>query len=184
MHFEVEQKFPVRDLSAIQHRLEALGVGVFETRIEADLYYAHPARDFALTDEALRIRQVGGRHFLAYKGPKIDPTTKTRQELELPLPSDEPSAAAWRRLLEVLGFRPIAEVRKRRRKANIFWQDRRVEASLDEVEELGSFVELELLSSPEDLEAAKACVASLAEHLGLAGGERRSYLELLLQKRA
>jgi hypothetical protein len=31
----------------------------------------------------------------------------------------------------------------------------------------------------DDLDAARACIASLAEHLGLAGSERRSYLELL-----
>jgi len=180
MAIEVEQKFPVVQLAAMCDKLAALGATVGERREEVDRYYAHPARDFARTDEALRIRGVGPAGFLTYKGPKMDATTKTRREIELALPEGEQGRRAWGELLEALGFRPIAEVRKRRRKARVPWQGRRVEVSLDEVERLGTFVELELLAEPDDVEPAKACIASLAAHLGLAGSERRSYLELLL----
>jgi hypothetical protein len=68
-----------------------------------------------------------------------------------------------------------------RRKAHIAWQGQRVEASLDEIERLGTFAELELVVESEGLEAAKACIVSLAEDLGLQGSERRSYLELLIE---
>jgi len=183
MDYEVEQKFPVADLSAIEGRLTAAGSGVSGPRRETDVYYAHPARDFAVTDEALRIRRLGTCNYLTYKGPKLDATTKTRREIELRLESGEGAAAAWGGLLEVLGFRPVAQVRKRRRKASVPWQGRSVEVSLDEVEELGTFVELELVTTSDDLEAAKTCLASLADSLGLSAGERRSYLELLLDNR-
>ena len=117
MQYEVEQKFPVADLEAIQRRLAELGAAIPEPEEEVDLFFAHPARDFAATDEALRLRQKGGRGFVTYKGPKIDAATKTRRELELPL-GDAPAAiAAWREMLEALGFRPAGEVRKSRRKA-------------------------------------------------------------------
>ena len=122
----------------------------------------------------------GRANFITYKGPKIDATTKTRREIDLPLPPDEESAQAWTGLLEALGFTVVGEVRKSRRKAHVVWQGRRVEVSLDEVERLGTFAELELVVEPEDVEAAKACIASLAEALGLEGSERRSYLELLM----
>jgi adenylate cyclase class IV len=46
---------------------------------------------------------------------------------------------------------------------------------------LGAFVELELMSDPQDVEAAKSCIAELAATLGLARSERRSYLQLLLE---
>ena len=181
MKFEVEQKFPVARMAEVEAKLSALGAEVSEPRLEVDLYYAHPARDFASTDEALRIRRVGGANWITYKGPKVDRTTKTRREIELELPPEEAGALAWAGLLEVLGFRPVAEVRKQRRKAFIPWEDRRVEASLDEVDRVGTFVELELVVEPEEVEPAKACIASLAGQLGLAGSERRSYLELLLE---
>ena len=183
MQYEVEQKFPVADLAEVQARLSAIGAEVSGPRLEVDRYYAHPARDFAATDEALRIRRVGPRNWITYKGPKVDRTTKTRREIELELPPEEAGASAWAGLLEVLGFRPVADVRKLRRKALVPWQGRRVEASLDDVEQVGTFVELELTAGPGDVGPAKASLASLARRLGLSGSQRRSYLELLLKKR-
>ncbi len=83
MPIEVEVKFPVPDLAAVQSQLEGLGATPSQAVEEIDVYYRHPARDFAATDEALRIRRVGPANRITYKGPKVDPTTKTRQEIEL-----------------------------------------------------------------------------------------------------
>jgi adenylate cyclase, class 2 len=178
--YEVEMKFPVADLVALERRLTGLGASIAGEQAEMDVYFAHPARNFAKTDEALRIRRKGPANFITYKGPKIDATTKTRREIDLSLPPGEETAQAWTGMLEALGFTIVGEVCKLRRKAHLDWQGRRVEISLDEVERLGSFVELELVVAAEEVEAAKACIASLAKALGLEGGERRSYLELLL----
>jgi adenylate cyclase class 2 len=183
MNYEVEQKFPVADLAALEAKLAALGATIAEPRCEVDLYFAHPARDFASTDEALRIRRVGGSASITYKGPKIDATTKTRREIELPLSPQEATAAGWEDLLQALGFTPVAEVRKRRRRAIVPWQGRAITATLDDVDQVGTYVELELAADDQDLEPAKDCIASLAAALGLSGGERRSYLELLLARR-
>lgn len=180
---EVEQKFPVADLAQIAARLTALGSPPGEPRWEEDCYYRHPARDFARTDEALRIRRVGSARRITYKGPKLDATTKTRLEIELPLATEPQGAGTWEGLLDALGFTPVAVVRKRRRKAHVPVGDVRIEVSLDEVEELGTFVELELVTAAGRIEWAKALLAEVAGRLGLAGSERRSYLELLLERR-
>ena len=183
MKYEVEQKFPVADLADLAARMEQLGATVGEPQVETDAYFAHPSRDFAQTDEALRIRRSGEVNSITYKGPKVDKTTKTREEIDLPLPPGGESAEAFGGLLAALGFRPVGEVRKSRRKARIPWKNRAVEGSLDEVRGLGTFAELELLVDADELEPAKACIASLAAALGLSGSERRSYLEMLLQRR-
>jgi len=183
MHYEVELKFPVSDLGVVADQLSGLGVAISEPIAESDWYFAHPARDFAKTDEGLRLRRKGEVNYITYKGPKIDAATKTRREIELPLGPGPESLASWTALLESLGFTPVAEVRKSRRKAAIPWQGRSVEASLDEVADVGAFVELELLAEPEGIEPAKQCILALAESLGLSGSERRSYLELLLTRR-
>ncbi len=180
MRYEVEQKFPVADLKDVARRLASLGAEAGPPREEIDLYFAHPLRDFAATDEALRIRCKDKTALITYKGPKIDRTTKTRREIELPLAGDEQMVSQWRELLEVLGFRPVAEVRKLRGKAVLAWHGRTFVAALDDVDRLGTFVELETLTGPDDLEAAKADLASLAEQLDLKHSQRRSYLELLL----
>jgi adenylate cyclase, class 2 len=181
MSYEVEQKFRVPDLLAIEARLTAMGVEIAPPHEEADLYFAHPARDFAKTDEALRLRRKGDHYRITYKGPKIDATTKTRREIELPLPPGQRAFADWTELLEALGFRGVAEVRKSRRKAIVPWQGREIEASLDQVERVGTFVELEQVADVDDMEAAKTAIASLARELGLSGSERTSYLEMLLK---
>ena len=181
MLYEVELKFPVPDLAAFSNKLIELAVPISPAQEEIDLYLAHPSRDFAKTDEALRLRRRGDANYITYKGPKIDITTKTRREIELPLGPGPESLASWTALLEAVGFRPAGEVRKSRRKANIPWQGREVEASLDEVEGAGTFVEFELVVEESGVEAAKACIQSLAQSLGLTQGERRSYLELLLK---
>jgi adenylate cyclase, class 2 len=182
MRYEVEQKFPVADFAELEQRLRAMGATIAASQSEADEYFAHPCRDFRQTDEAVRIRRKGERNFVAYKGPKIDVSTKTRREIDLPVQPGQETAAQWRALLEALGFRFVAEVRKSRRKAQIVWQDHEVEGSLDEVEGVGTYCELELIADESNLEVAKACILSLAEHLGLREVERRSYLEMLLAR--
>jgi adenylate cyclase, class 2 len=221
MSYEVEMKFPAADQAALESRLAELGATITAPQSEIDVYFAHPARDFAKTDEALRIRRKGAcpnfrlsgdcpnfrlsengtvplapfdangtvplvpfdakpsSNFITYKGPKIDAATKTRREIDLPLPPGEQAAQAWTDLIEALGFTPVGEVRKSRRKARADWQGRSVEISLDEVAGLGVFVELELIAEADGLDAARSCILSLAAALGLEGSERRSYLELL-----
>jgi adenylate cyclase class 2 len=181
MRYEVEMKFPVTDMPSLERELVGRGGSLSESVVERDVYFAHPARDFAHTDEALRIRRQGSENFLTYKGPKIDIATKTRQEIDLRLPPGDEIASSWIALLSKLGFSILGEVRKSRRKTIIAWQGRRVEGSLDEVEGLGSYVELELIAADDDLDAARECIISLARNLRLTTQERRGYLQLLLQ---
>lgn len=182
MSYEVEQKFPLDDAQAVLSRLPELGaVSAGECR-QVDRYFNHPARDFATTDEALRIRSVGDDNFVTYKGPKSDATTKTRREIELPLASGPGGANDFAGLLEVLGFRPVASVHKRRQTFGFDWQGRKFELALDNVESVGQFVELETIAEAAEVAAAQQCLHSLAARLGLSQSERRSYLELLLAR--
>ena len=112
MRYEVEMKFPVAEMAVLESRLTGLGATIGESQSEVDTYFAHPARDFAKTDEALRIRRKGIANFITYKGPKIDAATKTRREIDLPLPPGEDTAQAWTGLLDALGFAAVGEVRK------------------------------------------------------------------------
>src|SRR5437868_9673166 len=133
MHWEVEQKLRIDDLQAIRNRLLKLGVQ-FHTAIEqVDSYFNHPSRDFATTDEALRLRQIGDQNFITYKGPKIDPATKTRRELELPLPRGTKIQAEFAASISALGFAPVGTVRKRRETGNLTPNEHDVEIAVDEV---------------------------------------------------
>ncbi len=180
MTYEVELKFRVENYDVVEEHLKELGGQFHEPIDQTDCYFAHPSRDFASTDEALRIRSVGSRNFITYKGPKIDPTTKTRREIELPLADGKESVVQYGELLTALGFSRVAEVRKRRHPIQLIWENRQVEVALDAVEQVGNFVELEVAAEENELDAAKDCVISLASRLGLSENVRTSYLELLL----
>jgi adenylate cyclase, class 2 len=180
MRFEVEQKHWVEDAAALEAELERRGVAIGSPMEQMDRYFAHPSRDFAVTDEALRIRSMGGKSFVTYKGPKLDATTKTRRELELPLDANDGDGGHFAELLAALGFTPVAVVRKQRRAFHIESEGRAVEGAIDDVDQVGQFVELELQSDEAGLESARQTILDLANELNLGLAERRSYLELLL----
>ena len=182
MSWEVEQKFPLTDGVAVRDRLVVLGA-TFEPQIEQfDWYYSHPCRDFAQTDEAFRLRQVGKFNCITYKGPKLDPATKTRREIELPLPQGRSVPDQFAELLTALGFRLAGTVRKVREPGRLGWDGHDVQVSLDIVQPIGAFLEIEILAGDDTLAAAKTGLESLARTLALGPGERRSYLELLMPK--
>ncbi len=183
MLYEVENKFRVEDLERIARQLETRGARFGAVCEQVDHYFAHPVRDFARTDEALRIRRSDDRNFVTYKGPRLDQATKTRRELELPLAVGVEWTEQYGELLRSLGFRSVAVVRKRRRHGRFAWQQWSVEATLDEVDALGRFLELEIQVAAASLPQAQAALVALAADLGLERVERRSYLELLLQSR-
>jgi adenylate cyclase class 2 len=177
---EVELKFHLPDPSVLRRELAAFDVAWHEPEEQIDCYFNHPTRDFAQTDEALRLRQMGGENVITYKGPKLDATTKTRREIELPIADGQQGLAQFGELLEVLSFRRVAEVRKIRTKGKITWQSWPVEVALDEVAGVGSFAELEIQAEESDLPAARQALLELAARLQLTQAERRGYLEMLL----
>jgi adenylate cyclase class 2 len=182
MNFEVEQKHPVEDLASLEAALKARGCTFGPPVQQVDVYFNHPARDFAETDEALRIRTVGAANYVTYKGPKLDRATKIRRELELPLEAGDHGASRFADLLLVLGFTRVADVRKTRRTFKLATGGFEVEGAIDEVQGLHTFVELECMTDEAGVDNAQREIATLAEELGLGQGERRSYLELLLAR--
>jgi adenylate cyclase class 2 len=79
-----------------------------------------------------------------------------------------------------LGFRPVATVRKNRRRFRLQHAGREVEGALDDVDGVGTFVELELSAADQTLEETKQVIRELAAELDLGPIERSSYLEMLL----
>jgi adenylate cyclase class 2 len=179
---EVEQKFRGVDFTALEQRLRELGAVEGKRHSEADHYFNAPDRDFAQTDEALRIRRVGTSNRVTYKGPKRDQHTKTRTEIEVPLGAGHETAEDFARLLVQLGYRPVAVVHKDRRTFHLEHDGFSLAVTLDDVREVGRFAELEIGVAEEQVETAKATLLRTAAELGLTESERRSYLEMLLSK--
>jgi adenylate cyclase class 2 len=178
----VERKFRLTDPTGFVKRAMAVGADFEPPVKQTDQYFNHPSRDFADTDEALRVRAVNQQCWLTYKGPKVDAETKTRREIELPLADSVKEPDPIDEILVALGFRPVAQVQKMRRSARLMRGDFSFAVELDEVRHLGSFVEIETIAHEDNLETARSQLAQLVEELELREELRESYLELLLAR--
>ena len=74
---------------------------------------------------------------------------------------------------------------KKKRRVYHFTRDGfELEACFDTLDGVGAFVELELLASDAQYEAAKTVLLAVAAELGLTEQEKRSYLSMVLEAQA
>jgi adenylate cyclase, class 2 len=179
---EIEVKYPLADRAAVVAQLVTWGATTDAPRTDVDHYFNGPDRDFKQTDESFRVRRIGERNFITYKGPKIETETKTRTEIELSIAGGDAGAADAQRMLVCLGYKPVAVVRKTRAVYHFPRDGFDLEACLDDVDKVGPFVELEIVADESRFADAKAVVLAVAAELGLTQQERRSYLELTLSR--
>ena len=178
---EVEVKYRCDDWAAVRAKLAEWGAVADPPRVDADQYFDAPDRSLKQTDEAVRIRRIGESSFLTYKGPKLDATTKTRPEVEVPLRPGAAAAEAAVRFLTGLRYTPVAVVTKNRQVVRFRRAGFAFEACFDDLGRLGRFVELETLADESRFEPAKAALLATAAELGLVEQEKRSYLRMTLE---
>lgn len=166
---EVKLRLGPGEADRLRSRLSRLGALRGDLEVQVDTYFAHPQRDFRATDEALRLRHVGDAMELTYKGPReAGAAVKSRKEETVHV-RDDPTE-----LLQALGFRPAATVRKHREE----WRLGPTTVCIDDVDGLGQFVEVEVVGE-DTVQAARAVEDALGT-LALAGPRvSQSYLELL-----
>ncbi|MFB6176984.1 MAG: class IV adenylate cyclase, partial [Halobaculum sp.] len=185
--YEVEVKVRTAH-EPVRERLDELDADPLGTVRQVDTYYDAPDREFAETDEALRIRRETvesgdgdqtaalGRETakLTYKGPLIEAESKTREEYETTVGDGEELAG----ILDGLGYDPAATVEKERERFQVDGYT----VTLDSVTDLGEFVEVERETDEASVERVREGAYDLLDRLGLDPDEqiRTSYLGLLL----
>lgn len=171
---EVEVKFRLND-DSIEEVLRERARLIIEKR-ELDTYFNSPWRDFKETDEAFRLRVDNEGASFTYKGPKLDSKTKSREELKLDIVNPEGAF----QLLKKLGFYVAGNVSKTRR----IFQLGEFIISLDKVDGVGSFIEIEVQAERHELEGKRKKIFELAKEFGFKEDDsiRKSYLEMVLEK--
>jgi len=173
--YEVELKVRT-DHDGLRERLDELGADFLGTVEQADTYYDAPHKNFAETDESLRVRREvvdsEASAVMTYKGPKLDEASKTREEVETAVGEGDDAAT----IFESVGFEPAATVHKERDRYRLG----EYTITLDTVEQVGSFVEVE--TEAEDIDTAREGAAEIMRDMGLDPDEqiRTSYLGFLL----
>jgi len=174
---EIELKVRVDAVDPIRERLTRKNAQSLGRIHEHDLYYNAPHRDFGKTDEAMRVRYTNDHAVITYKGAKLQSYgLKAREELNTAVESGE----VFEQILVRLGFTMTTEVNKWRENYRLG----NAAISLDSVEELGTFVEIEIVTE-EDSKNATTEIDRIAKEIGVSGEPiLTSYLELLLVKRS
>ena len=180
---EIEKKYRVPNFDAIRRELQTGDLDVMndpKPKVQWDEYFNHRQLRFDLQDIALRIRQVDEKFVLTFKGPNQSADTKIRNEVEVTL--NEEDAGKMSEMFLGMGMHSVAKVSKNRDAVALRWQGANVEVCLDLVEEVGQFVELEIVAeNEEDVPTAIEKLEALADRFGLEGSITTSYLEMLLQ---
>jgi len=180
--YEVELKVRAAH-DPVRERLGEAGASHVETVEQEDVYYDAPDRNFAETDEALRIRTETTDETtdtrLTYKGPLVERESKTREEAETSVADPE----QLRAILSGLGYDPAATVRKERER----YAFEGCTVTLDTVAGLGEVVEVETetdgeAEGDEDIDSARERTIARMRELNLDPDDqiRTSYLGLLL----
>ena len=178
---EVEVKAKINSFDEMRKRLDEINAIKTKIEYQSDRYFNSPVKDFAQTDEALRIRETISNQgekevhnlFITYKGPKIDAKSKTREEVEMKIEDRDKCS----KIFENLGFKEVRTVIKDRE----YYSFENYEISLDNVHGLDPYMEIEIsLEDNSDYSKAQENIFELFEKLGITDGfERTSYLELL-----
>ena len=158
MAIEIEAKIKIAQISLIEARVKSYGGKLLQQVTQRDYFFDRLDRSLLNNDRGLRIRRETSaaisKTILCYKGPRDKGSSyKSRQELELEV-ADFDTA---REFLQGLDFELTLAFEKKRD----LWQLDDCWVCLDEVVELGSFVEVEGPS--------QAAVRGVLEKLELGG---------------
>jgi len=161
-------------------RVEGMGAQNLRKVEQWDLYLNHPCKDFGRTDEAFRIRAERKEEMedwdirMTYKGPMLSDVTKARVEREIEL-KEGSTIEGVQEMFSSVGLEVAGEVKKNRWILSL--DD--VVLSIDMVEGLGTYLEVEIMS--ENLTDAECRILDLLDILELTERERKSYLELIFE---
>ena len=155
MYVEIEAKLKVDSLSDVESRLKELDAKFIAEQSQSDIHFDDANGILIKSDRSLRLRRQSAgsqvRSFLTYKGAKEKSDFKKREELEIEINDAETT----QRLLVALGYQEKLVVEKKRR----LWRFCHCDVALDQLSQLGCFVEIE---GPDD-----KTIAEVQKRLGL-----------------
>jgi adenylate cyclase class 2 len=163
---EIEIKLKVDSFQAIESKLKEKGCILSEPITQHDVVYSlkSSTKEFESAKEGdviIRIRHLKDSAQLNLKQQRSGEMDNLEYETEVREPEE------MHHMLSILGWSPVVEVRKIRRKGKL----REYEICLDQVEQLGTFVELEKLTDDDvNAEKVREELFNELESLGLSRG--------------
>ena len=181
-NIEVELKFPLLNSEDLIKKLNLITKTGKQADFQQDTYYNASHRDFLAkkpVSEWLRLRESSKGFSLNYKNWHTDSNVKTTfcDEYETKVENID----AVEKILKCLDFKPLIVVDKKRS----IWLYKNTEIAIDEVKELGFFLEIEAKGNFATVEEAREQLYLILEEIEANVGEQdfEGYPFLLLKKK-
>ncbi|WP_309236673.1 class IV adenylate cyclase [Micromonospora sp. S-DT3-3-22] len=159
--YEVEVKYRISDLAAVEAALAVHGVVLSAPVIQDDQAYARVGWEYGQSKIGMpfaRLRTERGRHLLTVKTPMANELSCVEHETEV---ADRAQMDA---AIQQMGFYPTVRIRKARRTAMLGLMS----LCVDEVDGIGAFLEIErMVSHGEEGERLQAELDRFALTLGV-----------------
>jgi adenylate cyclase class 2 len=166
MRKEIEVKAKVENLQELKDKLIAMGISFSDPIIQNDETFVDgnygDYDQFQPSKNILRIRESNGKYIFTLKQPQNNELDCIERETEI-IDSKE-----FREALILMGYKPTIEIHKTRIKAK--YKD--YEICLDDVKELGSFVEVEKITDSESADEVQNELFSFLESLDVSKDSR------------
>ncbi|MGX4657882.1 class IV adenylate cyclase [Micromonospora sp. SCSIO 07396] len=141
--YEVEVKYRIGDLAAVEAALAVRGVVLSAPVIQDDQAYARVGWEYGQSKIGVpfaRLRTERGRHLLTVKTPMANELSCVEHETEV---ADRAQMDA---AIQQMGFYPTVHIRKARRTATLGLMS----LCVDQVDDIGAFLEIERIVSHGD----------------------------------
>lgn len=170
MNIEVEIKVKIDNLEEIKQKLSKIG-NLVKSINQIDDYYVPAHKDFfsrkPYTNEWLRIRNNPDKVIFEYDR-SINQADDGSQEYAEEYETEVSHPENLRKILEFLDFKKSVTVNKKRE----YWMCGDIEVALDEVKDLGSFIEAEAKGDFKDTKDARLSCIKFLEDLGIKDVEK------------
>ena len=156
---EIELKFKVDNLDVLINKLKEEQCEISAVKMQNDTIYVQNLDDTESKEGSvwLRVRKENDKIELNYK--KQSKKKMESEEIEFEVSSYELA----NQFLKALGYLPWVEVNKKRR----YSKYKEYNICIDEVERLGSFIELEILVDKDNKEDYELALLEVAKKLGI-----------------
>ncbi|MEM4062649.1 MAG: class IV adenylate cyclase [Conexivisphaerales archaeon] len=166
---EREVKLRVKDRALLLERLSKLGAKLVSHREQQDYYLDNGS--LHSRGESLRVRHDGDKCYLTFKGKLINDELKLREELEVSMGN----CSAALEIMGHLGF--VKKITVKKVRESYMLKDIIIE--VDQVDELGDFIEVELRNEMQVKEIKELADKLVVEWIPIKVG----YADMLLELR-
>lgn len=171
---EIEIRAAINNLTEIESKILEKGAILFKEKQQEDVYFG----EMCLYEKIgysfmMRVRDEEGNIFLTYKGAR---TNKDGEWEEYEFPVENKLSAV--EMLKSMGLEKIVQISKKRKE----YKFGDFSICLDNIEELGNFIEIEYLSS--DADEGKRRLMKLARDFNIGDEDiiQKGYITMLLVK--